>query len=53
VADRCLQVFGGSGYIAEYPQERIYRDARVARIYEGTSQIMQLVIARDLLASYQ
>lgn len=51
VADRCLQVLGGSGYMAEYPLERIYRDARVSRIYEGTSQIMQLVIAKDLLAS--
>lgn len=49
VADRCLQVLGGSGYIADYPLERIYRDARVSRIYEGTSQIMQLVIAKDLL----
>lgn len=53
VADRCLQVLGGSGYIAEYPLERIYRDARVSRIYEGTSQIMQLVIAKDLLRSYR
>lgn len=51
VADRCLQVLGGSGYIADYPLERIYRDARVSRIYEGTSQIMQLVIAKDLLRS--
>lgn len=49
VADRCLQVLGGAGYIADYPLERIYRDARVTRIYEGTSQIMQLVIARNLL----
>lgn len=49
VADRCLQVLGGSGYIADYPLERIYRDARVFRIYEGTSQIMQLVIAKELL----
>lgn len=49
VADRCLQVLGGSGYIADYPLERIYRDARVSRIYEGTSQIMQLVIAKELL----
>jgi acyl-CoA dehydrogenase len=49
VADRCLQVFGGSGYIADYPLERIFRDARVSRIYEGTSQIMQLVIAKELL----
>lgn len=50
VADRCLQVLGGSGYIADYPLERIFRDARVSRIYEGTSQIMQLVIAKELLA---
>lgn len=53
VADRCLQVFGGSGYVADYPLERIYRDARVSRIYEGTSQIMQLVIAKDLLHAYR
>lgn len=53
VADRCLQVLGGSGYIADYPLERIFRDARVSRIYEGTSQIMQLVIARDLMRSYR
>ncbi|MCK9510163.1 MAG: acyl-CoA dehydrogenase family protein [Pigmentiphaga sp.] len=53
VADRCLQVLGGAGYIADYPLERIFRDARVARIYEGTSQIMQLVIARQLLKSYE
>ena len=52
VADRCLQVLGGSGYLADYPLERIYRDARVARIYEGTSQVMQVVIARDLLAEF-
>ncbi len=52
VADRCLQVLGGSGYLADYPLERIFRDARVARIYEGTSQIMQLVIARQLLKDY-
>ncbi len=49
VADRCLQVLGGSGYISDFPLERIFRDARVSRIYEGTSQIMQLVIARQLL----
>lgn len=52
VADRCLQVLGGSGYIADYPLERIYRDARVSRIYEGTSQIMQLVIGKELLKKY-
>ncbi len=52
VADRCLQVLGGAGYLADYPLERIFRDARVARIYEGTRQIMQLVIARQLLKDY-
>ena len=47
IVDRVLQVHGGYGYIKEYPIERIYRDARLLRIYEGTSQIMQLVIARE------
>jgi acyl-CoA dehydrogenase len=49
VADRAVQIFGGAGYIAEYPVERLYRDARVLRLYEGTSQIMQLVIAKNAL----
>lgn len=48
VADRVLQIYGGSGYIADYPIERMYRDARLLRIYEGTSQILQLMIARRL-----
>jgi acyl-CoA dehydrogenase len=48
VADRTVQIFGGAGYLADYPVERMYRDARLLRIYEGTSQIMQLVIARQL-----
>lgn len=52
VADRALQIFGGSGYIAEYPIERLWRDARVLRIYEGTSQILQLVIAKGMLQRY-
>lgn len=52
VADRGLQIFGGAGYIAEYPIERLWRDARVLRIYEGTSQILQLVIARGMLKRY-
>jgi len=52
VADRALQIFGGSGYIAEYPIERMWRDARVLRIYEGTSQIQQLVIAKNMLRRY-
>lgn len=53
VADRCLQVLGGAGYTCDFPLERIFRDARVSRIYEGTSQIMQLVIAKQLLKSFE
>ncbi len=49
VADRTVQVFGGAGYIADYGIERFYRDVRLFRIYEGTTQIQQLVIARNLL----
>jgi len=49
VADRGVQIHGGSGYINEYPVERFYRDARLLRLYEGTSQIQQVVIARELL----
>jgi acyl-CoA dehydrogenase len=46
--DRCLQLFGGYGYMDEYPISRLYRDARVMRIYAGTNEIMNLVIARSL-----
>jgi acyl-CoA dehydrogenase len=49
VADRAVQIFGGAGYLAEYGIERFYRDVRLFRIYEGTTQIQQLVIARNLL----
>lgn len=49
VADRAVQIFGGSGYVSDYPIERFYRDVRLFRIYEGTSQIQQLVIARDMI----
>ncbi|MCR6631458.1 MAG: acyl-CoA dehydrogenase family protein [Magnetospirillum sp.] len=49
VADRAVQIHGGAGYIAEYCVERFYRDVRLFRIYEGTSQIQQLVIARNML----
>ena len=49
VADRAVQIFGGAGYIADYGIERFYRDVRIFRIYEGTSQIQQLVIARNML----
>ena len=49
VADRAVQIFGGAGYIADYGIERFYRDVRIFRIYEGTSQIQQVVIAREML----
>ena len=49
VADRAVQVHGGSGYMADSPIERFYRDVRLFRLYEGTSQIQQLVIARHLI----
>jgi acyl-CoA dehydrogenase len=49
VADRAVQVFGGAGYIADYGIERFYRDVRLFRIYEGTSQVQQLVIARNMI----
>jgi acyl-CoA dehydrogenase len=49
IADRAVQIHGGSGYIRGIPVERLYRDVRLFRIYEGTSQIQQLVIAREML----
>jgi acyl-CoA dehydrogenase len=49
VADRTVQIFGGAGYIADYGIERLYRDVRLFRIYEGTSQVQQLVIARETM----
>jgi acyl-CoA dehydrogenase len=49
VADRAVQIFGGAGYIADYGIERLYRDVRLFRIYEGTSQIQQVIIARETL----
>jgi acyl-CoA dehydrogenase len=49
VADRAVQIFGGSGYVADYGVERFYRDVRIFRIYEGTSQVQQVVIARETL----
>ena len=49
VADECLQLFGGYGYMKEYPISRDYVDARIQRIYGGTSEIMKEIIARDLL----
>ena len=49
VADKAVQIFGGAGYIADYGVERFYRDVRIFRIYEGTSQIQQVIIARETL----
>ena len=49
VADRGVQVHGGSGYINEFPVERFYRDVRLLRLYEGTTQIQQIIIGRELM----
>lgn len=49
VADRAVQILGGSGYIREYAVERFYRDVRLFRLYEGTSQIQQLIIAKNMI----
>jgi acyl-CoA dehydrogenase len=49
VADRAVQIHGGAGYMQEYAVERFYRDVRLFRLYEGTSQIQQLVIARGMI----
>lgn len=48
VADRAVQVFGGAGYVTDYGIERFYRDVRIFRLYEGTTQIQQIIIAREL-----
>ncbi|WP_033828582.1 acyl-CoA dehydrogenase family protein [Bacillus andreraoultii] len=52
VADKALQVHGGLGYIADYPIERYYRDARITRIYEGTSEIQKNIIAKQLVKEF-
>ena len=49
-ADRAVQIHGGAGYMSEYKVERFYREVRLLRLYEGTSQILQLVIAKGLKA---
>jgi acyl-CoA dehydrogenase len=46
--DRCLQLFGGYGYVKEYPIARLYADARVTRIYGGTSEVMKSIIGKSL-----
>ena len=52
VVDRVVQIYGGAGYLAEYDAERFFRDARIYRIYEGTTQILQLQIAKHMLRDY-
>lgn len=52
VVDACVQVYGGAGYLAEYDAERFFRDARAYRIYEGTTQILQLQIAKHMLREF-
>jgi acyl-CoA dehydrogenase len=49
IADRAVQIYGGAGYMAEYKVERFYRDVRLLRIYEGTSQIQQTIIAKQMI----
>ena len=49
VVDEALQIHGGYGYIKDYKVERLYRDVRITRLYEGTSEIQKLIIARSLL----
>lgn len=53
VADRAVQIHGGAGYIADYAVERFYRDVRLFRIYEGTTQIQQIVVARNMVREAQ
>ena len=52
VVDRVVQIYGGAGYLAEYDAERFFRDARIYRIYEGTTQILQLQVAKHLLREF-
>ena len=49
VADRAVQILGGAGYLTEHPVERLYRDVRLLRLFEGTSQIHQGIIARHMI----
>jgi acyl-CoA dehydrogenase len=49
IADRAVQIFGGSGYVADHGIERFYRDVRIFRLYEGTSEIQRLIIAREMM----
>lgn len=49
---QAIQILGGMGYVTDMPAERLYRDARITEIYEGTSEIQRLVIAGNLLKEY-
>ena len=51
VADKALQIYSGYGYMRDYPLERMYRDARIVPIYEGTSEVQKMIIAREALKS--
>jgi alkylation response protein AidB-like acyl-CoA dehydrogenase len=50
VTTQAIQIFGGYGYVKDYPVERLFRDAKVTEIYEGTSEIQRIVVARELYA---
>jgi len=52
VTDKALQIYGGYGYVSDFGAERHLRDARITQIYEGTSEIQRLVIARDVLTRF-
>ena len=49
-ATKAIQIHGGNGYITDYPVERYFRDIKIFEIFEGTSEVQRMVIARDLLA---
>jgi hypothetical protein len=51
VTTQAVQIFGGYGYVKEYPVEKLFRDAKITEIYEGTSEIQRVVIARELYAA--
>ena len=51
VTTQAIQLFGGYGYVKDYPVEKLFRDAKVTEIYEGTSEVQRIVIARELYAA--
>jgi acyl-CoA dehydrogenase len=50
-AQQAVQIFGGYGYVKDYPVERLFRDAKITEIYEGTSEVQRIVIARELFGA--